>query len=207
MKKYLILLFVIFISKSTYSQFAVVDANANIKLTQQTLIQNIMKGFSKIQANIASDALDEGIKHTDFLDKQFTLLDNVYKVSSSFNNMKRVRTYFDNSSQLIRSIGQLTRSLSSNQSKFLNPQERKSIKNELDNSIDQIKYSLEIISFAMNPTNKLSIAERLKEVDEANEILSKTTNSVAASERKINTYRYRQETTDKRNKLNSLLYQ
>lgn len=208
MKKLLFsLLAISILTVEVKAQMIVSDVGANLQLTQQTIIQNLMKGFTKIQTNIANDALDEGVKHTDFLNKQFTLLDNVYKVSNTFNNLKRVRTYFTNSAQVMTAIGKITNSLTRDGVKYLNPQERMLIKKRLDGSLDDIKYSLELVTFAMNPGNKLSLAERLKEIDEANNVLGGTASRVAEAEKRVNRYRYTQEIDDKKKKLNTLLYQ
>lgn len=207
MRKHLLLFGLVLCFHSIQAQMVVTDVGANTKLTQQTIIQNLMKGFTKIQTNIASDALDEGVKQTDFLQKQFSLLDNIYEVNSTFNSIKRVKTYFANSQQLMSSISRITGSLARDGSKYLNPQERTLIKQRLDGSLEDCRYSLELVTFAMNPKNKLSLAERLKEIDEANKILSGTSGKVTAAEKIVSRYRSTQETDDKKKKLNTLLYQ
>ena len=182
------------------------DTQANIKLTQNNIIQNLMKGFSKIQTDIASDALDEGVKQTDFLTKQFDLLDNIYRVASTFKDLKRVRTYFLDSKQITSTIGRISGNLKAEGAKYLTTQERAMIKNRLDQTIDNVKYSLELVTFAMDPSNKLSLAERLRQIDDANIVLSRASRSAVQQENLMDRYKYDQQTVDSKKSMNEALY-
>jgi hypothetical protein len=157
-----------------FGQLATIDAGANAQVAGNNALTKAISGLAKIQSNLNNDALLEAVKTSSTVTRQFELINEVYSVSSGMGKLKRVKDFFTESSQTANDVSTLNSYLANDKTKTLSTADRSTVKIGIDLCLDDLKLAMETMQFAIDPLNKLSVAERLKEFENASTYLERS---------------------------------
>lgn len=171
MKKTISVFIAILFIKTGYAQMVVNDPQANIKLSQQTFIQNIMKGYQSLSTRIQNSTLQETITTAKTVDKQLSLFEQALDVADQFQQLQSVRDFFKEHKTIIRKIQEINVDMNSVES-FMRPTYRLIVRRNLEDAYILASKSISVVSTSFIQ-RQINLAERMQFLVEAREYLGK----------------------------------
>ncbi len=182
--KTLIAFYILLITQSSFGQMAVVDAGSNVKLTEQTLLQNAIKGYSYLQVQLQNSTLTQTAKTAGDVNNQLNLIDAALDVADKFQQSQMVKDFFSKQGVIISLINTVNNDLG-NTSVVINSNMRQMITQLLNDAYVNAIKSLTIISNGFIK-KQLNLSERMVFCQEATKYLSDALYKVQQSSSIIN---------------------
>lgn len=152
-----------------HSQMVVNDPMANAKLTQQTFIQNIMKGYQSLSTRIQNSTLSETITTSKNVSNQLSLFEQALDVSDAFQQLQSVKDFFNEHKRIIRMIQEVNMDMNS-VAGVMRPTYRQIVRKNLEDAYVYAAKSMSVVSTSFI-RRQINLADRLQFLKEAENYL------------------------------------
>ena len=198
--------FILFAFIESKAQMVVFDGALNRKLATQTKNNSLTLGYEQLKTEIANGSLTKAKQIADQVTKQFAVMSDVYAVANGVQSLKKVRNFYNKAALINQTINIMVRYLSTTPKSAIPHDSKRVITKGISTSISDMGLALETIEYGMNPINKLSLRDRLAQIDEAMVRLDAASSKLSQGYSMIQSASQIKEMKDKHEHYNRLKY-
>lgn len=196
MKTLLLSIFaVLLLSSSAISQVVVNDPQANLKLTQQTLMQNIQKGYQALSNKIQNSSLVQNVKTAVGVEGQLNLFQAALDVADQFQQLQSTKDFFKDHRDMIRQIREISVNLNSVRG-FMRPAYQEIVRKNMDDAYILCAKSISVASTSF-VRKQINLAERMAFLKEAHGYLEMAFEHISQCIRIVNEAKHYHDNVEK----------